>query len=321
MKYITVAAAAKKLKISPIMVRKYCASGRIPGAICKNKAWHIPADVKHPERAPAPKKELPPMPPLAAKLYHQKNGRNYHGLYDYTASYLTYCSSRMASGRLTLDQINMIFHKGKFVTAFEPNKVSDLIEALNHCYCVDHILENVMQPLNIKFITNLHYMLTIGSVDQRVARVHSGEFRNSCIGPKGLALMPGTQVKGALSDLIQKYEHRESISLEDILDFHVRFERIFPFEDYNGRIGRLIMFKECLRHNVTPFIFPDKCRCKYLNGIRNWDRNRSDFLTAARCLQEDYESEIAFHIVKAREYQYGTADEMIDLDDIDEEDE
>lgn len=321
MKYITTAGAAKKLKISIASVRQYCASGKIPGAIYKNNTWYIPENVKYPGRIVASKAgaKLDPKPPLAAKLFHQKNGRNYHGLYDYTATYLTYCSSRLASSRLTLDQVQMIFHKGKFLTTFEANKVSDLIEVLNHLYCVDYILDHVMEPLTLKFITNLHYMLTIGSVDQRIARVHSGEYRKSTLGPKGLELIPASEVKGALSELVRNYEERDMFSINEILDFHVHFEQIFPFEDYNGRVGRLIMFKECLRRNVTPFIIPDKRRYPYLNGLRYWDCDRYELLSVVTKCQKDYESEISFHITKAREYQYGTAEDIFELDDISEE--
>lgn len=129
MKYITTLEASENWKISERMTRKYCIQGRIPGAIQKGKTWLIPEDAQKPSRVAAP--EGPePLPPLALKLIRPKKKKNYHGLYDYVQINLTYCSCRMASNRLTRNQIETIFKKGKVSVSFEPMKVSDVIEAL-----------------------------------------------------------------------------------------------------------------------------------------------------------------------------------------------
>ena len=317
MKYLTAAEIAKQWNISSVQIRKYCIQGRIPGAVFKDQMWLIPSDATYPQKAPREKTVAPkiPLPPLAAKLVHQKNGRNYHGLYDYTQINLTYSSCRMASCRLTRDQVSLIFRKGKVGGSFELTKVSDLIEAMNHCVCVDYILDHVMEPLTQKLIKKLHYTLVFGSVDQRMERVRPGEYRLTCAGPRDLDLIDPKKVNTALGDLIKEYEKLGKFDLNTILDFHVRFEQIYPFDDCNGRVGRLILFKECLRHDVMPFILDDKRRGRYLDGLRSWENDRSVLLEVVTEAQSRYEAQIEIQKLLAR----GKAFEPVGYTDEEEE--
>ena len=273
MKYLTAAEIAKQWKISSVQIRKYCIQGRIPGAVFKDQMWLIPSDATYPQKVPREKTVAPktPLPPLAAKLVHQKNGRNYHGLYDYTQINFTYSSCRMASCRPTRQQVETVFKKGKVSVSFEPMKVSDLVEVLNHCVCVDYILDHVEEPLSQKFIKHLHYQLTFGTVDERRKKVTPGQYRTKNSYRTEPFMSPPDRIGEKLKALVAEYESLDEVDRREILDFHVRFERIFPFEDCNGRIGQLIMFKECLRHEVMPFILDDKRRSRYLEGIREWD--------------------------------------------------
>ena len=177
----------------------------------------------------------------------------------------------MASNRLTRQQVETIFKKGKVSVSFEPMKVSDLVEVLNHCVCVDYILDHVEEPLSQKFIKHLHYQLTFGTVDERRKKVTPGQYRTKNSYRTEPFMSPSDRISDKLKALVAEYESLDEVDRREILDFHVRFERIFPFEDCNGRIGRLIMFKECLRHEVMPFILDDKRRGRYLEGIREWD--------------------------------------------------
>lgn len=210
------------------------------------------------------------MPELAKKLQNQKKKRNFHGLYDFTIIDLTYSSSRMASVRLTRQQVESIFRKGKIRESFEPLKVSDIIEVLNHIHCVDYILDHVMEPLTQKFIRKIHEILMAGTVDAYREQVRPGEYRTVTSRPRDRELLPADKIHSSLAELITTYEHQTEIERNHILDFHVRFEEIFPFEDGNGRVGRLILFKECLRHDIMPFIIDDKRRSRYLRGIKEW---------------------------------------------------
>lgn len=270
MEYLSTKETAKRWGVNTSLVRRHCSQDRVPGAIQKDGAWLIPEGTKRPPKIERPE-EATELPPLAKKLVRQKKKKNFHGLYDYVQTDLTYSSSRMASNRLTRQQVETIFKKGKVSVSFEPMKVSDLVEVLNHCVCVDYILDHVEEPLSQKFIKHLHYQLTFGTVDERRKKVTPGQYRTKNSYRTEPFMSPSDRISDKLKALVAEYESLDEVDRREILDFHVRFERIFPFEDCNGRIGRLIMFKECLRHEVMPFILDDKRRGRYLEGIREWD--------------------------------------------------
>ena len=273
MEYMTVKEATEKWEMSGQIIRRFCRQERIPGAIIRDGVWVIPANAKRPDRVGQVVSDAVELPPLAKKLIRQKKKKNFHGLYDYVQTDLTYSSCRMASNRMTRGQVETIFKKGKVSVSFEPMKVSDLVEVLNHCVCVDYILDHVEEPLSQKFIKHLHYQLTFGTVDERRKKVTPGQYRTKNSYRKEPFVSPPDRISEKLKALVAEYEALDEVDRREILDFHVRFERIFPFEDCNGRIGRLIMFKECLRHEVMPFILDDKRRSRYLEGIREWDND------------------------------------------------
>ena len=292
MQYISTKEASENWKVTEQLIRRYCRQERIPGAIQKDGAWLIPAKAKKPSRTESTEPEEEKLPPLARTLIRQKKKKNFHGLYDYVQTDFTYSSCRMASNRLTRGQVETIFKKGKVSVSFEPMKVSDLIEVLNHCVCVDYILDHIEEPLSSKFIKNLHYQLTFGTVDERKKKVTPGQFRTKNCQRKEAFILPSDCVSDKLKLLTTRYESLEEVDRRDILDFHVRFERIFPFEDYNGRVGRLIMFKECLRHDVMPFILDDKRRTRYLEGLREWDNDSSILAEVVMEAQSRFDAQI-----------------------------
>ena len=276
MEYMTVAEAALTWQLSEQMIRKQCRDGLIPGAIMNGRSWLIPDYAqKHIPDTDREKKEIPK---LARRLQKQKTKKNFHGLYDYVQIYFTYCSNRMASNRLSQKQIELIYKKGKVKDCFEPVKVSDLIEAMNHHVCIDYIIDHVMDPMSQKLIKRLHYLLMFGTVDERRGRVVPGQYRPTDFKRSDRNLMPAAEITSALSEMIKEYEAIEDMDISDILNFHVDFEMVSPFRDGNGRVGRLLMFKECLRHSITPFVLDDKRRSDYLDGIRKWSSRRKILL-------------------------------------------
>ena len=301
MNYISVKETAAKWGISQAQVRKYCAQDRIPKAKCKDGVWLIPEKAKKPGKVTAPAAGLVELPPLAATLVRQKKKKSFHGLYDYVQIDLTYSSSRMASNRLTRGQVESIFRKGKVRESFEPMKVSDLIEVMNHCVCLDYILDHIAEPLTQKMIQHLHFLLMFGTVDQRKGRVTPGVYRTDSDISRNRSLLPPTKINSSLGALIKEYESQTDIGRNQIIDFHVRFEQIFPFGDGNGRIGRLIMFKECLRHGVMPFILDDKHRSQYLAGIKDWSTDRSTFIELVYAAQSRFEAQV--ELQKLGQYQ------------------
>lgn len=291
MNYLSVKEVSEKWGISQALVRRYCGQNRIPKAKYQNGTWLIPEKAEKPEKL-SPTPNMPELSPLAVKLVRQKKKKNFHGLYDYIQINFTYSSSRMASNRLTRDQVESIFKKGKVRESFEPLKVSDLVEAMNHCVCIDYILDHIQEPLTQKLVQHMHYLLMFGTVDHRKNRVTPGVYRTEKSAGRNRRLLDPAKINSSLGALLKEYESQTDIGRTQILDFHVRFEEIFPFEDGNGRIGRLIMFKECLRHNAMPFILDDKHRRQYLAGIQEWHINRMTLMQVVASAQDRFEAQI-----------------------------
>ena len=318
MDYLNVKEIAEKWGVNVSLVRKYCAEGRIPNAVLRNGVWCIPEDAVRPARTQKAYAYDEVLPELPKKLQNQKKKRNFHGLYDFTVIDLTYSSSRMASVRLTRQQVETIFKKGKIREAFEPFKVSDVIEVLKHIHCVDYILDHVMEPLTQKFIRKLHEILMTGTVDAYCQQVRPGEYRTVTSRPRDRELLPVSKINSSLTELIRDYEHQTEIERNQILDFHVHFEEIFPFEDGNGRVGRLIMFKECLRHDIMPFIIDDKRRSRYLRGIKEWHDDRFEMIDVVMEAQDRFEAQIELQRLHATGQFFAPVSYQEGFDDEDE---
>lgn len=291
MEYMSVKEATNAWGVTIQMARRYCQKGMVPKVKQENGGWRIPKGTPRPGTQ-KPEEEKPKQPSLVNQIKYQCKKNNHFGIYEYIQVNLAYSSSRMASNRLTRNQVESIFRKGKVRESFEPMKVSDLIEVLNHCVCVDYILDNLEKPLSVKFIKTLHQMLMYGTVDDRRNKVSPGEFRNSYSNRKETFIASANTINEKVIKLIEAYESLEKVTERDVLSFHVHLGRIFPFEDGNGRVGRLIMLKECLRHGVMPFILDDKRRTKYLQGLREWDKNPDVLISVIAEAQDRFKHQI-----------------------------
>lgn len=280
MTYITAKEAAVKWNISERMVRKYCTQNRIKDTYLENGIWYIPENTSKPKREKKKVVEVP-LPPLAKKIQYQKKKNNHYGIYEYIQVNLAYSSCRMASNRLTRKQVLEMYRTHKISPAFEGTKIDDIIEVINHFICVQYMVDNITAPLTQAMIKKFHYLLTYGTYADRQYKLSCGEFRTTF---HHLGAAPGS-INTSLSELIKEYE-RPNVDLERILDFHVKFEKIHPFEDYNGRVGRIIMMKECLRYGIDPFIIDDKHRGAYHKGISSWKQNPSQLIAVATKAQE-----------------------------------
>ena len=200
---------------------------------------------------------------------------------------LAYSSNRMASNRLTREQVEDLYRTKKLSVSFEPTKVDDIVEIMNHFICVREMVDTIEEPLKPSLIRRYHYCLTYGTYADQKHQIGIGEYRKN---PSKLGV-PARLISSKLDELIQSYENK-SIDMDAILDFHVRFEKIHPFEDYNGRVGRLIMMKECLRHNIVPFIVDDKHRGSYNKGIKCWNTDRSVLREACIKAQERFKRQL-----------------------------
>ena len=305
MDYISAKEASVLWNITDQMIRRHCRNGRIPGAVQRDGTWYVPADAKKPTKL---KPDTAPIPKLVKQLQRQRTKKIYHGLFDYIQVNFCYSSNRLASNRLMLNQVDEIYKKGKVSVGFEPIKVDDLIEAYNHLTCVNYIIETATARLSQTYIRKLHSMIGYGTMAERKLLFHPSEYRkDNCILGK-TKTTPPKNIGSQMNALIAEYESLDKVELSQILDFHVRFERIHPFTDANGRVGRLLMFKECLRHEITPFILDDKRRTEYLKGIREWDMDKSTLFTP--CLEAQARFQAQIDLQKLQEYaqRYKPAD-------------
>ena len=297
MDYLTIKEVSVLWNTAEQMIRRYCRDGRVPGAVQKEGAWFVPEGTARPTRK---KQEAPTVPKLVKQLQRQRTKKIYHGLYDYIQINFCYSSNRLASNRLMLTQVEEVYKKGKVSVGFEPIKVDDLIEAYNHFDCVSHIIDTAANRISQSYIRKLHTMLSYGTMAERKLQFHPGEYRRDTCTIGKTKTTPPKNIGSQMSALISEYESLDKVELAQILDFHVRFERIHPFTDGNGRLGRLLMFKECLRHEITPFILDDKRRTEYLKGIREWDMDKSTLFTP--CLEAQARFQAQIDLQKLQEY-------------------
>lgn len=275
MRYLSVTETAKKWNVSERSVRNYCALDRVPGAFLTGKIWKIPENAEKPERINK-KKEEPVT--LLDILKEQKASRQSGGIYHKTQIELTYNSNHMEGSRLTHDQTRYIFETNTIGVANEVLNVDDVVETVNHFRCIDLIIDHAKATLTEKFIKELHLILKNGTSDSRKEWFAVGDYKKlpNEVGGRETALPE--EVADQMKALLKTYNEKAEKTLEDILEFHVNFERIHPFQDGNGRVGRLILFKECLKYNIVPFIIEDDLKLFYYRGLKEWD-NEKGYLT------------------------------------------
>ena len=283
MQYRTVNEIAKKWNVSERSVRNYCAQGRVDGAFLTGKTWNIPENAEKPERSNK-KKEQPIT--LLDILQEQKASKYSGGIYHKTQIDLTYNSNHIEGSRLTHDQTRYIFETNTIGVEKEVLNVDDVIETVNHFRCIDMIIDNVKVALTEKFIKELHLILKNGTSDYRKDWFVVGDYKKlpNEVGGMGTALPE--EVADKMKVLLTEYNGKEEKIFEDILDFHVKFERIHPFQDGSGRVGRLIMFKECLKYNIVPFIIEDNLKMFYYRGLKEWN-NEKGYLTDTCLIAQD----------------------------------
>jgi Fic family protein len=283
MQYRSVNEIAKKWNVSERSVRNYCAQGRVDGAFLTGKTWNIPENAEKPERSNK-KKEQPIT--LLDILQEQKASKYSGGIYHKTQIDLTYNSNHIEGSRLTHDQTRYIFETNTIGVEKEVLNVDDVIETVNHFRCIDMIIDNVKVALTEKFIKELHLILKNGTSDYRKDWFVVGDYKKlpNEVGGMGTALPE--EVADKMKVLLTEYNGKEEKIFEDILDFHVKFERIHPFQDGSGRVGRLIMFKECLKYNIVPFIIEDNLKMFYYRGLKEWN-NEKGYLTDTCLIAQD----------------------------------
>ena len=287
MRYLSVTEIAKKWNISERSVRNYCAHGRVQGAFLTGKTWNIPENAEKPERS---NKKKGHTLTLLDILRDQKEGKYSGGIYHRTQIDLTYNSNHMEGSRLTRNQTRYIFETNTVGVENEVLNVDDVIETVNHFRCIDLVIDHADDILSEKFIKELHLTLKIGTSDSRKDWFAVGEYKKIPNEVGGMDTALPEEVVDKMKTLLKEYNVIKEKTLEDILDFHVKFERIHPFQDGNGRVGRLIMFKECLKHNIVPFIIEDNQKLFYYRGLKEWDNEKGYLTDTCLTAQDKYKA-------------------------------
>lgn len=287
MRYLSVIEIAKKWNISERSVRNYCAHGRVQGAFLTGKTWNIPENAEKPERS---NKKKGHTLTLLHILREQKEGEYSGGIYHRTQIDLTYNSNHMEGSRLTRNQTRYIFETNTVGVENEVLNVDDVIETVNHFRCIDLVIDHADDILSEKFIKELHLTLKNGTSDSRKDWFAVGEYKKIPNEVGGMDTALPEEVADKMKTLLKAYNVIKEKTLEDILDFHVKFERIHPFQDGNGRVGRLIMFKECLKHNIVPFIIEDNLKLFYYRGLKEWDNEKGYLTDTCLTAQDKYKT-------------------------------
>ena len=287
MRYLSVAETAKKWDISERSVRNYCAHGRVPGAFLTGKIWNVPEDASKPLRAN--QKENKPKT-LLSILQEEKKSKYSGGIYHKTQIDLTYNSNHMEGSRLTHDQTRYIFETNTIGVENETLNVDDVIETANHFCCIDMIIDNAKSMLSEKFIKKLHLILKSGTSDSRLDWFAVGDYKKRPNEVGGMPTAMPEDVADKMKSLLIEYNEKDKKTFENILDFHAKFEKIHPFQDGNGRVGRLIMFKECLKYNIVPFIIEDNLKMFYYRGLKEWDNEKGYLTDTCLTAQDKYKA-------------------------------
>lgn len=271
MKYISVVEAAKKWGVSARSARGYCAAGKIDGAFLMGKTWSIPEIACKPGRI---NKKFSATNTLLDVLKAEKTAKLSGGIYHKIQIELTYNSNHIEGSCLTPDQTRYIFETNTIGVSDSAVNVDDVVETVNHFKCIDMVIDSAHHVLSEAFIKRLHGVLKSGTSDSRLNWFAVGNYKKMPNEVGGMATTAPENVTSEVRKLLAEYNAIKCKSLEDLLDFHVRFERIHPFQDGNGRVGRLLLFKECLRNNIVPFIIAADMKMFYYRGLKEWSRER-----------------------------------------------
>ena len=274
MEYISVAEFAGKYGISERTARNYCAVGKIEGAVLVGKTWSVPADAELPLR----KNRKQKISPLLEILRREKESRLKGGIYHRTQVDLTYNSNHIEGSHLTHEQTRFIFETNTIGVEGETLRVDDIIETTNHFRCIDFIIDKAGEKLTESFIKELHLLLKQGTSDGRKEWFVVRDYKLLPNEVGGNCTTAPADVHSEIKALFKEYNGKKRKSIEDIIDLHQRFEVIHPFQDGNGRVGRLVMFKECLANGLVPFIITDELKMFYYRGLQEWGRVRGYLL-------------------------------------------
>lgn len=284
MSFLSVKQFAQKHNISERTIRNYCATGKIDGAFLVGKTWNIPENASLPSSLGKRKNTL------LSLLCEQMNMKLRGGIYHRIQIDLTYNSNHIEGSRLSHDQTRYIFETNTIGAVNGSINVDDIIETTNHFHCIDYILSVAKKQLSENLIKELHKILKSGTMQSHKEWFAVGDYKRLPNEVGGEETTAPENVKIELSHLLRNYNAKKSKTFDDILDFHYQFEKIHPFQDGNGRIGRLIMFKECLANGIVPFVITDELKYFYYRGLQNWPTVKEYLRDTCLSAQDDFKA-------------------------------
>ena len=285
MKFLSVAQVAKNWNLSERTVRNYCARGKIPDAFLTGKTWNIPENAEPPKRSNSVK-QTPSN--LLEVLKAEKASKISGGIYHKIQVELTYNSNHIEGSKLTHDQTRYIFETNTIGITDSAVNIDDIVETANHFKCIDTVIDNAAKPLSETFIKQLHLTLKNGTSDSRKDWFVVGDYKKypNEVGGK-ITVLP-EKVPESIKLLISEYNKIKDKTFNDIIRFHYEFECIHPFQDGNGRIGRLILFKECLKNNIVPFIIDENLKMFYYRGLNEWKSEKGYLIDTCLTAQDKF---------------------------------
>lgn len=292
MEYISVIQFAEKHGISSRTVRNYCAQGKIDGAFLTGKTWNIPSD------ATLPSKGKLRLSPLLQRLREEKETRLKGGIYHRTQIDLTYSSNHIEGSRLTKEQTRYIFETNTLGITTENTRIDDIIETINHFRCIDYVIEHATDKITEAHIKQLHLLLKTNTSDSQKDWFAVGDYKKLVNEVGGEETTMPEDVSKTMKRLLVQYNQQPQVTFENIIDFHVQFERIHPFQDGNGRVGRLLIFWQCLQTGITPFIITEELRLFYYRGIQNWDKINGFLMDTCLTAQDQYQQLLQYFKIK-----------------------
>ncbi|MBR7026697.1 MAG: Fic family protein [Bacteroidales bacterium] len=284
MELISVSQFAQQHELPERTVRNWCATGKISGAVLVGKTWNIPAD------ATLLRKGKQKASPLLKRLREEKEGKISGGIYHRTQIDLTYNSNHIEGSRLTHEQTRFIFETNTIGIRDESINVDDIIETTNHFRCIDLIIDRAEEKLSEPFIKEIHRILKTGTSDSSKSWFNVGDYKKLPNEVGGNPTCPPEEVHARMKALLSSYNAKAPRSLEDIIDLHQKFEAIHPFQDGNGRVGRLVMFKECLANGIVPFIITEDLKLFYYRGLREWGHVNGYLTDTCLAAQDNYKA-------------------------------
>lgn len=285
MKYVSVAQIAKKWGVSERTVRNYCAEGKIPEAFLTGKTWNIPEDAQRPDRI---NKKSDEPETLLDVLRTEKASGIKGGIYHKVQIELTYNSNHMEGSHLTHDQTRYIYETNTIGVEAGTVNVDDIVETANHFRCIGLVIDSAGQMLSEPFIKTLHRTLKSGTSDSRKDWFAVGDYKKIPNEVGGRDTTAPEEVSTEMKQLLASYNRKPDKTLEDLIAFHVAFESIHPFQDGNGRVGRLILFKECLKNGIVPFIIDEDLKLFYYRGLHEWNTERGYLIDTCLSAQDKF---------------------------------